>query len=93
MASEEKKRTLLALAPLLLHPPPIIQTTQLLYGTADLSLISAGTASVAALAIMDINNKPKERPPHPQQGGHRITAQYLEELSDTEAQWTFRYAP
>ena len=92
MASEEKRRALLALAPLLLHPPPTIQTPQLLYSTAettDVGLVSAETIGTAALA-MDIS-QPKEQPPRPSQGGHWITAQYLQELPDTEAKWTFQY--
>ena len=93
MASEEKRRTLLALAPLLLHPPLIVQTSQLLYsttGTTEVDLTSAGIAGLAALAVMD-TDQPKKQSPRPQQGGHRITVQYLQELPDAEALWAFRY--
>ena len=92
MASEEKRRALLALTPLLLHPPPVIQIPQFLYSTAettDMGLVSAGTVGVAALA-MDAS-QPKKKRPRPSQGGCWITAQYLRELPDTEAKWTFRY--
>lgn len=94
MTGKEKGHALLTLALLLIHLPLIIQTPQLLYSTVetvDPSLVSAGTATVATLAIVDIDSKPKEQPPHPQQGGCRITAQYLKELPDTEAQWAFWY--
>ena len=92
MASEEKKRLLLALAPLLLHPPPIVQTLPLLcsaVGATDTNFVSAEIASVAALAAINVA-QPKECSPCPQQGGRRITIQYLEELPDTEALWAFR---
>ena len=92
MASEEKQRTLLALAPLFLHPLPIIQTPQLLYsttGTTDAGSVSVEFASATALTTAGM--LPREQPPHPQQGGHRITIQYLRELPDAEARWAFRY--
>ena len=95
MANAEKQRILLALAPLLLHPPPIAQTPQLLHSmtdVVDIGLASAEIAGVAALAAMDASQS-KEQPPHPQQGGHRITIQYLQELPDAEARWAFRYVP
>jgi hypothetical protein len=58
MASEERRRRLLELAPLLLHPPPIIQASQLLYTTAgitDMGGTPAGIASVAALVVMEMD--------------------------------------
>ena len=72
MTSEEKRNILLALTPILLHPPPIAQTPQLLYSTTEITdteLTSvAGVASAAALATMDTVQL-KEQPPRPQQGG------------------------
>jgi len=96
MANEEQKSALLALTPLFLHSPPFVQTPQLLY----LATESAGTnsaltevaSSAAALMIMDAC-QPEERRPRPQQGGRRITVQYLQSLPDTEAQWAFRCVP
>ena len=93
MASERKRRALTALTPMLLHPPPIVQNPQLLYsmaGVTDVDLDSAGITSTAALTAISMNQS-KEPSPHPQQGGCRITIQYLQELSDAEALWAFRY--
>ena len=75
------------------HPPPITQTPRLLHSTVetiDIGLASVETAGMAALAAMNTNQS-KEQPPRPQQGGHRITIQYLQELQDVEARWAFRY--
>ena len=83
---------LLALSPLLLHPPPIIQTSHLLHlttETTDIDLTS-GIASAGALAVMDMDHL-KKQSPHPQQGEHCITTEYLQELSDSEALWAFQY--
>ena len=93
MASEEKRRMLLALSPLLLHPPPIIQTSHLLHSTTETTDIdlTSGIASAAALTVMDMDHS-KKQSPHPQQGGRRITTEYLQELSDSEALWAFQYA-
>lgn len=95
MASEEKRRMLLALAPLILHPPLIIPTSQLLYSTAgatETDVTSAGIAGMVALTLLDADQA-REHPPHPKQGGRRITVQYLQELPDVEALWAFRYVP
>ena len=92
MASKEKKAMLLALALLLVHPPPFVQTPQLLCSTAGVTNIESAlveAASVAALAAMGIHLL-KEWQPHPQQGGCRITIQYLQLLPDPEARWAFR---
>ena len=92
MASEEKKCLLLALAPLLLHPPPIVQILPLLcsaVGATDTNFVSAEIASVAALTAINVAQL-KERSPCPQQGGRQITIQYLEELPDTGALWAFQ---
>lgn len=89
MASNEKRRILLALAPLLLLPPPTIQVPQLLLqetGAVDETVI-VGTAAITTLDVA----KSRAQPPRPQQGGYRITVQYLQELPDTEALWAFRY--
>ena len=61
------------------HPDP--QFLYLTVETTDVGLVSAGTVGVAA-PVMDIS-QPKEQPPHPLQGGRRISAQYLRELLDT----------
>ena len=90
MANEEKRRVLLALAPILLQPPPTIQAAQLLYPepeTAD----AAGLIGAAAFAVMDAA-EPRQ-PPRPQQGGYRITTKYLQEIPETEALWMFRCVP
>lgn len=89
MAREEKRCMFLALAPLLLHPPPSIQVYQLLYQetkTMDITgLVGAVVFTVLSVA------KSKPQPPHPRQGGHCITTQYLQELPETEALWAFQY--
>ena len=91
MASEEKRRTLIALAPLLLSPPPAIQMSQLLYQETE-AVDAVGVVSATALAVLEAAES-TDLPPRPQQGGHRITLQYLQGLPDTEALWTFRCAP
>jgi len=76
-----------------LHPPPIIQTSQLLYlttKTTDVDLTS-GIASVVALTVMDMDQL-KKQSSYPQQGRCRITTKYLQELPDSEALWAFQYA-
>ena len=93
MTSEEKRNILLTPTPILLHPPPIAQTPQLLYSMTeitDMELTSvARVTSTATLVTMDTVQF-KEQPPHPQQGGCRITAQYLRELPDVEVRWAFQ---
>ena len=49
MASEEKQRMLLALAPLLLHPPPIVQTPYLLHSITETMDVSSASVGIAGL--------------------------------------------
>jgi hypothetical protein len=66
MSIEEKKWMLLALAPLLHHPPPIVQTSQLLYSMVETADVVSGSADAAsmALVVMDLEQM-DERPPCP----------------------------
>lgn len=89
---EEKRRVIRALAPLLIHPPPIIQNPQLLYPSVDITdMPGFASAAVAGAMTVTIADCSKESTPRPQQGGCRITTQYLLGLPDTEARWAFRY--
>ena len=94
MANEEKRRILLTVAPFLLRPPPAIQLAQTLYPTAGAVPIdsTSAIAGAAALAITH-HDQSKDRRPHPQQGGCRITVEYLRGLSVPEARWAFRCVP
>ena len=50
-----------------------------------------GAATIGAAAIMALDAVEfRAQRPRPRQGGHRITAQYLQELPETEALWAFR---
>ena len=94
MATGEKRRILLTVAPLLLQPPPTIQLTQILYPTTEVAPINSTSITVGATALAVTHlNQSMERRPRPQQGGCRITIEYLRGLSDSEAQWAFQCIP
>ena len=89
---EERRWVVRALMPLLIRPHPIIQGPQLLYPMVD-AVDMSGPALVMTTGAISLasTERFREPPPHPQQGGSQITAQYLRGLQDTEAQWAFRY--
>ena len=91
MMSKEKRWVVCTLAPLLVHPLPIIQSPQLFCPMVDtMSVLDLTSAMIAGAINVTIRGNPRQPPPHPQQGGCRITAKYLRELEDTEARWVFR---
>lgn len=98
MASEDKKKQLLLLTPLLFKQapsfPPLLDLNAIYLAAISSRRAQAHTVTVKAFQDHTKLERARTRPvvyPRPEQGGRRITKQLIDSLGDAVCLYRFRY--
>lgn len=77
---------MLAANPLITEPPPIPPLLQAPYQAAVFACLQEAANAERVTALLS----EKAGPPRPEQGGQRITEEWLRSLKDRDCLWRFR---
>ena len=85
---------LITVLPLLIQVPPLPTVLQVATQASILALVYGTQAADidCVTGLMEIvHARPMDGPPRPEQGGQRITPEWLNSLSNRDCLWRFRY--